>query len=110
MNNFFHTAKILALTSCLALVYGATRADDIDIFVGSSGGSAAAQNVMFLVDNSTNWASNATNICASTPSSCPTLPTSPSGQKYNTSTSTGGNELNAIIATMAALYSDPNGV
>ena len=33
----------------------ATRADDIDIFLGTSAGSAAAPNIIFLIDNSPNW-------------------------------------------------------
>src|SRR5712664_174153 len=31
------------------------RAEDIDIFVGSSGGTAVAPNVIILIDNSPNW-------------------------------------------------------
>ncbi|GCB06647.1 hypothetical protein PSUB009319_42780 [Ralstonia sp. SET104] len=43
------------------LVPGLGRADDIDIFLGSSGGSAAAPNIMILVDNSNNWVSDQPN-------------------------------------------------
>ena len=34
-------------------------ADDIDIFIGSSGGSGDAPNVMFLIDNGPNWSRQA---------------------------------------------------
>jgi type IV pilus assembly protein PilY1 len=39
----------------LALTSLASRADDIDIFIGSSGGSSVAPNVLILLDNSPNW-------------------------------------------------------
>jgi type IV pilus assembly protein PilY1 len=32
-----------------------TMADDIDIFLGTSGGTADAPNIVFLIDNSPNW-------------------------------------------------------
>ena len=35
------------------------RAEDIDIFVGSSGGKAVASNVIFLIDNGPNWSRQA---------------------------------------------------
>jgi len=48
----------------LALMLGAfvaatgARADDIDIFMGASAGSADAPNIIFLIDNSPNWSRN----------------------------------------------------
>lgn len=36
-----------------------TRADDVDIFLGTSAGMAAAPNIIFLIDNSPNWSRNA---------------------------------------------------
>jgi len=41
-----------------ALAAPVALADDIDIFVGTSGGTAAAPNVMFLLDNTSNWSRN----------------------------------------------------
>ena len=35
-----------------------TAADDLDIYLGLSAGSASAANVMLLIDNSSNWARN----------------------------------------------------
>lgn len=35
-----------------------TAADDLDIYLGLSAGSASAANVMILIDNSSNWARN----------------------------------------------------
>ena len=46
----------LALTVAAAIAFAPMAfADDIDIFLGSSGGSADAPNVMLLIDNSDNW-------------------------------------------------------
>ena len=46
----------LALTLCIAATRAPTAvADDIDIFLGTSGGSGDAPNVMILIDNSPNW-------------------------------------------------------
>src|SRR6266851_1960901 len=42
------------ILSAFALPTG-VRADDIDIFLGTSGGSADAPNIIFLIDNSPNW-------------------------------------------------------
>lgn len=44
------TIYIMLFMVCLR-----ANAEDIDIFVGSSGGSAGAPNVMILLDNSPNW-------------------------------------------------------
>ena len=38
---------------------GSTRADDIDIFLGTSAGSADSPNIIFLIDNSPNWSRSA---------------------------------------------------
>jgi type IV pilus assembly protein PilY1 len=48
--------RILAsLMLAASFLMQASEAADIDIFVGASGGTAAAPNVIFLVDNSPNW-------------------------------------------------------
>jgi type IV pilus assembly protein PilY1 len=46
---------VLGLSICLAVAPFRAAADDIDIFVGSSGISADVPNIIFLVDNSPNW-------------------------------------------------------
>lgn len=107
MNTFTRIFKTAALFYCLAGFFPSAMADDIDIFVSSSGGAAAEPNVMMLVDNTSNWARNATNTCAASPSPCPTLGT---GQTYNTSAKVGGNQLNAIIVALNSLYNSTNGV
>lgn len=43
----------------LACLQMNASADDIDIFVGSSGGKADAPNVIFLIDNGPNWSRQA---------------------------------------------------
>lgn len=49
-------AALVALTTFAALLTPArTAADDIDIFIGSSGGLAAAPNIMFLLDATNDW-------------------------------------------------------
>jgi type IV pilus assembly protein PilY1 len=50
-----HKIASLLIGATLALASARAPAEDIDIFVGSSGGSAAAPNVMILIDNSPNW-------------------------------------------------------
>src|SRR5690349_9796949 len=47
-------APLLTL-SIAAMVAPPALADDIDIFLGQSGGNATAPNVMILIDNSPNW-------------------------------------------------------
>ena len=50
----------LALLLCSgAFLAPQALADDIDIFLGSSGGTADAPNVMILIDNGSNWARQA---------------------------------------------------
>ncbi|HEV7619867.1 MAG TPA: hypothetical protein VGO51_17365, partial [Burkholderiaceae bacterium] len=53
--NTFYKSKLLALSLyCgLAVLPLRSMADDIDIFLGSSGGAAAAPKVMIMLDNST---------------------------------------------------------
>lgn len=53
-------SKFLTLTLCgaLALLSFCAMAEDIDIFVGSSGGSAANPNVLIILDNTSNWSAN----------------------------------------------------
>jgi type IV pilus assembly protein PilY1 len=51
----------LAVCACLGLTPLSGMAEDIDLFLGSSGGSAAAPQVMILMDNSNNWVSDQPN-------------------------------------------------
>lgn len=49
-----------AALTLLVLAFGPRAlADDIDIFLGQSGGTADAANVMFLIDNGPNWSRQA---------------------------------------------------
>lgn len=108
MKTLFHKLKTAALLCCIAGCYQSALAEDIDIFTGASGGAAGAPNVMFLLDDSTDWSSNQSiNTCAA--GLCPTLSTSPAGLAYNSSKTTGGNELNAIIVALNSLYNVPTG-
>jgi type IV pilus assembly protein PilY1 len=54
-----HLCKLIvsALTLILSafVVSTVVRADDIDLFLGSAGGTVNAPNIIFLIDNSTNW-------------------------------------------------------
>src|SRR5216110_2780447 len=54
MNTLRTLRLALALLIGLSVAPGAF-ADDIDIFLGLSGGSADAPNVMVLIDNGPNW-------------------------------------------------------
>lgn len=47
--------RIPALLCAAALLASPALADDIDIFLGQSGGTGDAPNVMILIDNSPNW-------------------------------------------------------
>lgn len=47
--------RIAALLCAAALLACPALADDIDVFLGQSGGSGDAPNVMILIDNSPNW-------------------------------------------------------
>nr|UXE44575.1 hypothetical protein Hi04_10k_c2651_00019 [uncultured bacterium] len=49
------TLRIAALLFAGATLASPALADDIDIFLGQSGGTGDAPNVMFLIDNSPNW-------------------------------------------------------
>jgi len=49
------TVPVLTLILSAFVVPTGARADDIDIFMGTSGGSSDAPNVIFLIDNSPNW-------------------------------------------------------
>jgi type IV pilus assembly protein PilY1 len=54
--------RILKLAAMLCIGCGfasAALADDIDIFLGASGGTGDAPNVMFLIDNGPNWSRQA---------------------------------------------------
>lgn len=46
----------ISLATCLALQPLVAGAEDIDIFVGSSAGSADRPNVLIVLDNTSNWA------------------------------------------------------
>jgi type IV pilus assembly protein PilY1 len=63
MINMIRQSKFLALSICCGVVFTAlpAAAEDIDIFIGSSGGTAAAPKVMILMDNSNNWVSDQPN-------------------------------------------------
>jgi type IV pilus assembly protein PilY1 len=49
--------KLIALLGCCGLLLASlpAPAEDIDIFIGSSGGTATAPKVMIMVDNSLDW-------------------------------------------------------
>ena len=57
----FRKSKFLALLMSLAMVLFPIRviAEDIDIFVGASGGTATNPNVLIILDNTSNWANSA---------------------------------------------------
>jgi len=46
------------LCAALLLAPRAALAEDIDIFLGNSGGSAATSNVLIILDNTSNWSAN----------------------------------------------------
>ena len=54
----FYISKILALMLCLGITLTptTTTAEDIDIFTGASAGTAANPNILFVLDNTSNWA------------------------------------------------------
>lgn len=49
------TVPALTLILSAFVLPTGVRADDIDIFLGTSGGSSDSPNVIFLIDNSPNW-------------------------------------------------------
>ena len=53
--NTLRTLRLALACVGATLLAPSVMADDIDIFVGTSGGTADAPNIMFLVDNSPNW-------------------------------------------------------
>ena len=57
---FKHTASTRPFAFCIVFALGLfapiAHGEDIDIFTSSSAGTAAAPNIMFMVDNSANWA------------------------------------------------------
>jgi type IV pilus assembly protein PilY1 len=63
MNNTNRRSKLLAISlSCGAfLASPPAAAEDIDIFIGTSGGTAAAPKIMILMDNSLNWVADQPN-------------------------------------------------
>jgi len=53
--NTLGTVRLAAML-CIGSVFAPQAlADDIDIFLGASGGTGDAPNVMFLIDNGPNW-------------------------------------------------------
>jgi type IV pilus assembly protein PilY1 len=62
--NLYETVMKTLRTSALTLILtavvlpGSAWADDIDIFLGASAGTADAPNIIFLIDNSPNWSRN----------------------------------------------------
>ena len=48
---------LILMLSVLGLAASA-RADDVDIFLGTSAGNADSPNIVFLIDNSPNWSRN----------------------------------------------------
>jgi type IV pilus assembly protein PilY1 len=49
------TVSALTLILSAFVLPTVVRADDIDLFLGSQGGTINAPNIIFLIDNSTNW-------------------------------------------------------
>jgi type IV pilus assembly protein PilY1 len=81
--NMLRTFRLTLLLCSGAFLAPQALADDIDIFLGSSGGSADAPSVMILIDNSSNWARQA--------------------QAWGGGMNQGQAELNAISQTLNAL-------
>jgi type IV pilus assembly protein PilY1 len=50
-------SKALAVVVCLGMAFAPLRAaaDDVDIFIGSSGGVSSNPNVLIILDNTSNW-------------------------------------------------------
>jgi len=55
MKTLRRNAMALTLMLTAVVLPASAWADDIDIFLGTSGGSADAPNIIFLIDNSPNW-------------------------------------------------------
>jgi type IV pilus assembly protein PilY1 len=53
--NTLRTVRLAAMLCIGSALAPAALADDIDIFLGASGGTGDAANVMFLIDNGPNW-------------------------------------------------------
>jgi type IV pilus assembly protein PilY1 len=53
--NAVRTLKVVAMLCIGSALAAPALADDIDIFLGKSGGSGDAPNVIFLLDNGPNW-------------------------------------------------------
>jgi hypothetical protein len=53
-------SNALCVLLCLGMAVAPlrARADDIDIFIGSSGGTSGNPNVLIVIDNTSNWSSN----------------------------------------------------
>src|SRR5690242_18134219 len=87
------TFTLCTIASLIAggLATSSARADDIDIFLGSSSGTASAPNVVFLIDNTENWSRNA--------------------QKWPDNGGTQGlAELEAVVKVAAQLYNSQSHV
>jgi len=82
------TFTLCTIASLIAggLATSSARADDIDIFLGSSSGTASAPNVLFILDNTANW--------------------SKASQKWPDLPTQGEAELDALTHVMAQLYTN----
>src|SRR5256886_273504 len=61
MKTLRRNAMALTLMLTAVVLPASAWADDIDIFLGTSGGSADSPNIIFLIDNSPNWSRAAQN-------------------------------------------------
>lgn len=88
--NTFYKSKFLALLIGYCLSFSPLRgaADDIDLFVGSSAGTAGNPNVLIVLDNTSNWSQQA--------------------QHWPGGIMQGQSEVNAIKTVIATLGSDVN--
>src|SRR4051812_43586038 len=57
MKRMIDGRSFVAASAALLLACTAARAEDIDLYSGTGGG-VAAPNVLFYLDNSSNWSSN----------------------------------------------------
>jgi type IV pilus assembly protein PilY1 len=90
------TRKFAALLPLLGALAGPAVAEDIDIFTGGASNNADNPNVLIVIDNSSNWASNNQNWPADTN---PPVPCEPNCNKQ------GYYELKAIRSVLTSLTS-----
>ncbi|GIZ53873.1 pilus assembly protein [Noviherbaspirillum aridicola] len=55
MRKIIKAGMLAFAAACGAMLASSTSAEDIDIFVGSSAGSAASPNILIVLDNTSNW-------------------------------------------------------